>query len=664
LTSSNTPEGAEGAEEVDSDVELTVSLGGKIIQDKLWYFVSGEGRERTVDPFYEGGAPEDDRGQYEREWQRYLGKLTFQANDANRLVGFLDYDGVDTTNRGIGDLTLQSASYIQDSPNVAYGASWESLINNNNFLTVKLTGYTGTNDSLPQSGADVAGRDDFDSGFEWQNYRYTWLEDKSRLSFDAAWNLFVDGLFTSNDSHNFKFGVVYEDSTQDERRTRNDGFTYVDDSYYCDSLDQYFDDPFCGVWSSDRGNEINLDAVQNGLHVYAQDSWKTGRVAVNYGVRYTQAQGGFSGGNESVYDVDMWAPRLGLVWDVSGNGKTAIKGHYGRYYEKLMVFMYDREASGNVFTPLEYWDYNFDTGEFDIPAGGREVADAAMDPDISHPYVDQYVLTVEHEVARDMLVGVDLVRRETRDIIAMVNSNLDYDALIAPDNPLTGDPIPFFDLLSPQENLLTNPDNAFRDYDSVIARYRKRYSRGWTAGASLVWTDMNATTDDIDGYEASFTDLNGQVNNEGKPGYFSEWELKLDGSVDLPANFVLSGFYTYRSGSFWTPYAQIRGLLDNNRTNLNLLERGSEQYDARSRLDLHLDWRLALGQKTSLTLILDVFNALNSDTVLEVSERWGTYYYEWDAHPEESEWVESSGYKAPLEVEQAREIRIGARFSF
>ena len=92
------------------------------------------------------------------------------------------------------------------------------------------------------------------------------------MAFDAAWNLFADGLIAKNDSHNFKFGVNYERSNSDYVTRRNGGFTYVDDTYYggpdelgC-PLDEYFADPSCALYSSDRGGEWNLRAEMEGFH--------------------------------------------------------------------------------------------------------------------------------------------------------------------------------------------------------------------------------------------------------------------------------------------------------------------------------------------------------------------------------------------------------------
>ncbi|MCU0303848.1 MAG: TonB-dependent receptor [Thermoanaerobaculales bacterium] len=675
LNSENAVEGAEGVNKVDSDVDASVSLGGPVVRDELWYFVSGNMRQRQVEPFYTGGAPLDDREDSDRTESRVLAKLTWQASDSNTVRGFVDWDDVVHDYRGVGDLTLASASQRQESPNWVYSLGWDSLVNSSNFLELKLTGYTGGDDRLPYHG-DIPNRLDADTGFDWQNLAQTSNKDVDRLAFDAAWSLFADGLIGGSDSHNFKFGLNYEQSHSDYITRRNGGFSYYDDSYYCDSLEDYFADPFCGVFSSDRGSEWNLKAEMEGLHAFAQDSWQIGNFAINLGVRYSKYTGNFAdpvsaptSGGSDVYDVDTWAPRIGFVWDILGSGKLVFKSHYGIYYEGLTVTMFDREASGDALSDAEYWDYNFDTGEFDIDAGGAVQARAQMDPGIDHPSVEQLVASFEYQLMKDMVIGLDYIQRDYRDINVMVVSNVgDYDAQVTTaspgDSPLAGGTLPFYDLLEPQEYLITNIDFATREYSSVALRAHKRYSNGWSMDGSLVWSDSTGTADyDVAGYGNGFDDLNGFTNADGTLPGNSEWVFKVNGSVDLPWGIIASGFYQWRSGEYWTPYVRLRGLYFNDRTTAFMTPRGSEQYDDRSVLDLRLEKSFKLGGSMALGLFVDAFNVLDSDTVTEVSERWGDYYYDY-LDPAAGEWVESSTYGTPLDIQTPREIRLGAKFSW
>ncbi len=671
LNSDNAPPNAEGTNKVSSDLDGSLSLGGPAIKDQLWYFVSGNWRDRVVEPFYAEGAPAGDREDSDRIERRVLGKLTWQLNQSHKLLFLLDWDDVVHDYRGVGDDVLASGAQRQESPNYVYNLSWESVLGDASFVSAKLTGYTGGDDRLGYFG-DLPGRAERRSSFDWDNLDQNAYKDVERVALDGAWSLFASGLLAANDSHDFKFGLNYEAFTSDYVTQRNGGFTYYDDSRYCapqgsytERLDAYFADPFCAVYSSDWGGEWNLHGEMDGLHAFAQDSWRIGNFAVNLGVRYTQYSGSFKDVSGDVYDQDLWSPRAGFVWDLFGSGKTALKFHYGRYYEGMTVTLYDREASGDAVSDTEYFDYNFDTGEFDIPAGSSVEARATMDPNIGHPYVDQFVATVEHQVGRNMLFGLDYIQRATNDINAMVVSNLDdYDALVAPDNPFGGS-LPFYELLDEQQYLITNPESASRDYDSVAFRVRKRYADGWSLDGSLVWSDLTGNADyDLSGYGTGFDDLNGFTNAEGKLPFNSEWVFKVSASLDLPWRMMLSGFYQYRTGEYWTPYAVFEGLFFNDRQPIYLTGRGSQQLDDRQVLDLRLQKEFGLGGGMAIALFVDAFNVLDSDTATDVNEQWGWYVYDYQDHPDSSFWDPNSRYQEVQGIQTPREIRLGAKFSW
>jgi hypothetical protein len=289
-----------------------------------------------------------------------------------------------------------------------------------------------------------------------------------------------------------------------------------------------------------------------------------------------------------------------------------------------------------------------------------------MDPDIGHPYVDQFVVTLEHQLAEAVIVGFDYINRKSKDIPAMITSNVDgYDALVAPGNPLTGGDLPFYELIDPPEFLITNPAAAYRDYQGAIVRLAKRYRDGWSLDASLTWADLEGNADyGFNSYVDEFEDLNGLVNAEGPLPYNSEWVLKLSSSVDLPGSFMLAGYYQYQTGEYWTPYVRIRGLYENDRSNVLLTPRGSEQYDDRSVLDLHLEWFVDLSEDMRLTLMLDGFNVFDSEKVTSVAQRWGDYRYDWRDHPDGSEWRPSSSFMQALSIQTPREVRVAAKLSF
>ncbi|MBK6405462.1 MAG: TonB-dependent receptor [Holophagales bacterium] len=672
LVSTNAPASAEGTallpSTTDSDWDFSANLGGPAIKDRLWYFASAQYTNAVSTPFYRALSPESQREDVDDTKHRYMGKLTYQATERTQLVGMAFYDDRIVDNRGAGGLLLSTAARTQESPNWEYNATAESLLSSTNFLSVKFTGFSGRDDRLPNDRADKPGRNDDSTGFGWDNAAFTLRQKVERATLDASWSLFADGLLGGGDSHTFKFGANYEWGAYDQQQPRNGGFSYYDRSSRCPGTTAdartaaYFANPACAAYSSDRGNEIFLDSVQNGINVYAQDSMRVNRFTVNLGLRYTNYSAGFRSGNESVYEVSLLAPRVGLVWDVFGDSKSAIKAHYGRYFLGMFAYLYDREVSGEAYTPSEIWDYNPKTGQYDIFVR-RTLTTATLDTGAGHPYTDQFLLSFEQELGRKTSLGLDLIRRDDGDIFAMVNQNDDYVVAEIPGNPLTGGTQTVYTLQSDPRFVLENAPGAYRRYESAILRFEKRYADGWSLKASVVWSELRGNALKNNSYVPEYQDRNGQVNADGLLESSSTWEGKLSASVDLPWGIKASGYYTYLSGEFWTPYARVSAPgAKNDRTNVNIVERGTEQLDDRNLVDLRLSKDFRLGSELRLSLFADAFNVFNSDTATAVDGRWGQINYN-QADPSKSVWV-GRVYGAPTAMERPREIRLGARVAF
>jgi hypothetical protein len=652
--------------------DAAISVGGPVMRDKLWFFLSGESWDQQQTPV--GAVAADDR-----KIPRYLGKLTWQADAGNRLMLMAEHDSLDHNYRGVAVDVLPEATSHETSPNYTFALSWESLINANNFISVKATGYDGKLDYLPYHGDDTPGRQDYwNTGIYWVNQRTRTLRDKRLVAFEPSWTLFTDGLFAAKDSHSFKFGGSYEKGSATYLQYRNGGVTYYDDSSGCpgDTAEEQFayyqTHLECGIndYASAYSGGTYLEWLQTAaINLYAQDSMRLDRLTINFGARYGNLKGGFQQGhgNTDVYNVNFVDPRIGFVWDISGNAKTALKGHWGRYHEKMKAYLYDREASGQISVPSTECYWNPATGLYELDSNGDPGCDISTPEyarmgNYGHQYVDETLLTFEQQLGQEMVVGLDLIDRKYRDIMAMINANEDYTEKTATNNPLTGGTLPIWILNSPQDWVLTTDNGAKRDYRSVVLRVNKRYSHGWSAWTSLVWTDLKANTYTNDGTAAEFEDRNGLTNAYGKIDLsFNEWDFKLSAAVDLPLGFTASGQYTYLSGMFWTPFVRVsRGLDYNSSTgsDIFLVPRGSEQFPARNLVDLRLAWNHKFGG-LGVTISGEVFNALNKSTMLDTDSRWGSY------NARANTWSgPRSAYGTPTTIENPRQIRAGVRLEF
>ena len=654
----------------DSDYDLSVNLGGPAIKDRLWYFASAQYANAVTTPYYRGSSPESQREDVDDTKHRYMGKLTYQATERTQLVGMAFYDDRLVDNRGAGGLLLSTAARTQESPNWEYNATAESLLSSTNFLSVKFTGFSGRDDRLPNYGADKPGRNDDSTGFGWDNAAFTLKQKVERATLDASWSLFADGLLGGGDSHTFKFGANYEWGAYDQQQPRNGGFSYYDRSSRCpgatadERTAAYFANPACAAYSSDRGNEIFLDSVQRGFNIYAQDSMRLSRVTVNVGLRYTRYDAGFANGDESVYEVSMLAPRagprVGRLRHLEDRPQGPLRPLLPRH---VRLPLRPRGVGRGVHA----------VRDLGLQPGHREVRQVRQqhphDGDARHraPATPTPTSTSSRSSSSSggsRASALDLIYRDDGDIFAMVNENGDYATSEIPGNPLTGGTQTVHGLRTSPRFVLENAPGGYRRFSSAILRYEKSFADGWSLRASIVWSDLNGNALKNNSYVPEFQDWNGQVNADGRLSNFSTWEGKLSASVDLPWGIKASGYYTYLSGEYWTPYARVSSsAIKNNATNVNLVERGTEQLDDRHLVDLRFGKDFKLGGTFVLSLFADAFNIFNSDTVTAVDGRWGTINYN-ATTPSKSTWSSRTAYGAPTAMESPRQIRLGAKVAF
>ena len=52
---------------------------------------------------------------------------------------------------------------------------------------------------------------------------------------------------------------------------------------------------------------------------------------------------------------NFWAPRLGALYDITGDGKHVAHGHYGRYYDKITSYGPIGYAGTGFVNPINYY---------------------------------------------------------------------------------------------------------------------------------------------------------------------------------------------------------------------------------------------------------------------------------------------------------------------
>jgi len=187
---------------------------------------------------------------------------------------------------------------------------------------------------------------------------------------------------------------------------------------------------------------------------FAQDQWTLKRVTINAGVRYdylndtVPAQTLGSGPQvpnrnisfPEVTGAPAWTnvtPRLGVAWDVRGNGKTAVKVAIGKYLEAPNPPTFTRianPAGGLVQSATRTWtdtNLNFipesnELGPINPPNFGSTVVSQHYDPSVlsSRIYNWEVSAQVQQEVAPRLAVNAGYFRRWYGNLRVVDNQNI------------------------------------------------------------------------------------------------------------------------------------------------------------------------------------------------------------------------------------------------
>lgn len=363
--------------------DQSVSLGGPIKRDKLWFFFAARswgfsrkhagvywnqstfpgapdtgqpkfltppGAERQVVNFIPYETQEDNRFSGRMEWyDSYLSRVTWQAAENHKFN--MTYDEQRACNCGSTSASSmqEAASGYRFDPNRLLQFSWTSTQTSRLLLEAGGAMAISQWNSFLMPGVEADHVQVTDSGLGISYGNYAWLRgdpnntDRYSQRFSVS---YVTG------SHNFKVGVQAEQLVDNVYLVRGGGnVQYRFNNGVPNRITQ---------WSTPY---LQRDRARD-LGIYAQDQWTIDRWSINMGVRFDALSGysprqdlpgepharnpwgGFARINpwlgrrsyEARTGTPNWKdvnPRLGVAYDLFGNGRTALKGSLGRYVAKI-----------------------------------------------------------------------------------------------------------------------------------------------------------------------------------------------------------------------------------------------------------------------------------------------------------------------------------------
>lgn len=445
-------------------------------------------------------------------------------------------------------------------------------------------------------------------------------------------------LFEAAGHHVVKFGADVELMRYASQRG------YSGRTVYAESTDgnQFFDFRRYGfLVGPDRA--VTLDAFEattrsTALGGFLQDSYAPlDNLTFNLGVRYDlQLLYGDSPGAALVIP-NQWAPRLGVIYDITGKGRSRLFASYARYHEGVPLDILDRSFSGERQISSTYDAARCDPRKVTFDHGGCEsdasrlptgappnllwtpigTGHAQVDPDLVAESSDELVVGGEYEILPGARLGVTYTRRWQNRIIE--DMSRDDAASFFVGNPGYGQAKDF--------------PAAKRDYDAVTVYLDHAFRRGFLAQASYTvsalrgnWAGLfRSETGQLDPNMSSDFDLVTLLPNRSGPlpGDHTH-QIKLYAAKDFDlgqeSSFNLGLAYRGRSGEP-TTFLGAHPLYGSGE--VYILPRGSgERLPWVHAVDLRAGVRFPLARERSLLVTMDVFNVFNFQAAVARDQRF------------------------------------------
>jgi hypothetical protein len=386
-------------------------------------------------------------------------------------------------------------------------------------------------------------------------------------------------------------------------------------------------------------DEAGASTISNEeFSLFAQDSWQIRRnITVNYGLRWdAQVMPETVDPSTTVYapflrdptfpsdgtipsQWNMWQPRVGVAWDVRGDGRSLVRASLGVYYARQNMLSQVGSVTTNglqqqtifvdsdlvaIGVPAPVWPgvvspAPLPAGQFPLFSGVR-----VFHRDYKNPHVVAFNAAYEQQLMPDLAGYVDFTWNEGSDLTRF----LDYNRSGPFCCDFSGSKFAYSGRpWGPQldEVMVANSLGESR-YRGVTLGLRKRLSSGFQVEGNYVL----AKDEDNDSNERDpFTDRSFNFFDLSK-----DWgpadrdirhKLNLFGYFTIPHGFWANTRLQYRSAQPITPSPRVLNGTDRGRNS----ERKDNEF-------FTLDWRLGrpfrFGMRYELTPIFEMFNTFNN----------------------------------------------------
>ncbi len=403
---------------------------------------------------------------------------------------------------------------------------------------------------------------------------------------------------------------------------------------------------------------------------FVQDQWRySSRLTINLGLRYEFEQlpspqipnslfgptGVFNSNKNNI------GPRVGFAWDVTGQGKTSVRGGYGIYYGRIIngtIFnaiantgVANAQVSATLFPTTAGT-----TGEPIYPNLLSSFTGSVGQPniiyfpgDLHNPMIQEYDMVIEHQIAANTVVSLSWIGSLGHFLPTSVDTNLPAPGTISyaiSGGPLNGDSVtvPFFRGARPNPNFAQTimiASSITSNYNAAVVQFNRRMTRGLQFQASYTLADSR---DDGQGSSATLSGSapldpynigldRGPSNFDIRHRFVSSivWQPEYFNSTSGVTHALLTGWtmapiFTAASGLPLNPTVSGNppsgagntgsgplGAQSNSPTRVPFLERNSFRYPGTWDLDLRIARSFRIWERAKLEIIAEAFNLFNHE---------------------------------------------------
>jgi hypothetical protein len=626
----------------DTYRDITAQLGGPIREDRLWFFVAYEHKRDKV---YDRGNDPSIAGAALLRADMFDVKISARLGNRHEIGGLFHW-GDWAFEAGSSPYVAPSAAYRVVGTNPAWGVNLTSTISQNTLLEAKYAGWWGDNiidsptgsfeepfiDWTPPGG----GPPTLSGGAVWPSDYITWSH-QARVKLTHYTEDFLGS------QHEFKFGVQF---AKGSAKTVTAAGSYGTYRYH-----------YQGYFFRAHQDPHQYGGVSNDLGLFLDDAVTVNNhLTLNLGVRFDHNTGGIPDyerltvGKPSIAvsmkavstgetipgapDLIRWnviSPRVGFAYQPRADGRSAIRGSFGVYYDQNVIGNWDAPPPG--VPTFEVWWIDPVTDQPIEPIYAITSEDVAFHPNLRPPRTLQYAIGFERQFKKNLSAGVQYVYKETDSLVGWEILDGIYEPFPFTD-PFTGEEYTLLSQVdSPTLRKGNHPGNfpgaedlAYeQDYHGVVVSFAKRFANRWGLSGTYTWSRSKGLLPDMFS-QTQFSPLFGSTLGSDPNNFINAYGFlqgdrphmfRAQGVFRLPWDLMCSTAVNIESGRPFNRQIQVFGL-GQGRSLIIMEPSGSRpglRRTTNKSIDVMFGKRLRLGRAT-LKLDGTIYNLTNADNAL------------------------------------------------